>query len=74
MCVCIYIYIHTYIHRYIYIELEHGFRRIGARIPYTLPQGRKDTNVPTFRLLLYMGGCQNYGPFLGPYYNTAPII
>ena len=23
---------------------------------------------------LYMGGCQNYGPFLGPYYNTAPNI
>ena len=21
-----------------------------------------------------MGGCQNYGPFVGPYYNTAPII
>ena len=21
-----------------------------------------------------MGGCQNYGPFLGAYYNTAPII
>ena len=21
-----------------------------------------------------MGGCQNYGPFLGPYYNTAPSI
>ena len=21
-----------------------------------------------------MGGCQNYGPFLGPYYDTAPII
>ena len=20
-----------------------------------------------------MGGCQNYGPFLDPYYNTAPI-
>ena len=19
-----------------------------------------------------MGGCQNYGPFLGPYYNTYP--
>ena len=19
-----------------------------------------------------MGGCQNYGPFLGPHYNTAP--
>ena len=26
--------------------------------------------------LYYMGGCQNYGPFLGlgPYYNTAPKI
>ena len=22
----------------------------------------------------YMGGCQNYGPFLGPYYSTAPNI
>ena len=21
-----------------------------------------------------MGGCQNYGPLLGPYYNTAPNI
>ena len=20
----------------------------------------------------YMGGCQDYGPFLGPYYNAAP--
>ena len=23
---------------------------------------------------LYMGGGRNYGPFLGPYYNTAPNI
>ena len=22
--------------------------------------------------LSYMGGCQYYGPFLGPYYTTAP--
>ena len=22
----------------------------------------------------YMGGCQNDGPFLGPYYTTAPNI
>ena len=22
----------------------------------------------------HMGGRQNYGPFLGPYYTTAPII
>ena len=25
-------------------------------------------------IYIYMGGCQNYGPFLGPYYNTAPNI
>ena len=25
-------------------------------------------------MLSYMGGCQIYGPFLGPYYNTAPIV
>ena len=25
-------------------------------------------------LAVYMGGCQNYGPFLGPYYNMAPNI
>ena len=23
---------------------------------------------------VYMGGCQNHGPFLDPYYNTAPNI
>ena len=22
----------------------------------------------------HVGGCQNYGLFLGPYYNTAPDI
>ena len=22
----------------------------------------------------YMGACQNYGPSLGPYYNTAPKV
>ena len=28
-----------------------------------------------FRLRqLHMGGCQKYGPFLDPYYNTAPNI
>ena len=23
-------------------------------------------------IYIYMAGCQNDGPFLGPYYNTAP--
>ena len=22
----------------------------------------------------YMGDCQNYGPFLGPYFNTGPNV
>ena len=24
--------------------------------------------------MAHMRGCQNYGPFLGPYYSTAPNI
>ena len=30
----------------------------------------------TYRALgpRHVGGCQNYGPFLDPYYNTAPNI
>ena len=35
------------------IKLEHGFRRISARIPNTLPEGHEDNDVPTFWLLLY---------------------
>ena len=31
-------------------------------------------NAETADLFLHMGGCQNYGPCLGPYYNTAPIF
>ena len=27
--------------------------------------------VPTYP---YMGDCQNYGPFLGPYYYTGPNL
>ena len=27
-----------------------------------------------YGLRVYVGGCQNYGPFWGPYYNTAPNI
>ena len=42
MYINIYIYVYImYIYIYIYRvtprKLEHGFRRIGARIPYTLP-------------------------------------
>ena len=31
--------------------------------------------VESYRLTeKYMGGCQNYGPLLDPYYTTAPNI
>ena len=33
--------------------LEHGFRMISAGIPYTLREGQKENEVPTFWLLLY---------------------
>ena len=29
-------------------------------------------NVETFETVSDMGDCQNYGPFLGPYYSTGP--
>ena len=42
-------------------------------------QGRESENAGTDagvagHMHVHVGGCQNYGPFLGPYYNTAPNI
>ena len=34
-------------------KLEHGFRMISAGIPYTLPLGQEENDVPSFWLLLY---------------------
>ena len=53
----------------------------GARFcgQHKLP--KRDDEQQTLRLnqslhymMDYMGGCQSYGPVLGPYYNTAPNI
>ena len=30
--------------------------------------------APVREMFVHMGGCQSYGPFLGSYYHTAPII
>ena len=39
---------------------QRSFEEFGLRIPCNC--------------LHYLGGCQNYGTFLGPYYSTAPNI
>ena len=41
-------------------KLEDGFWRINAGIPYTLPYGHEDIDVPTFWLLLYSLGPRVY--------------
>ena len=58
-----------------------GMRRgVHARIGTLKSEGSKggvqEGGVQEIRLDIveYMGGCQNYGPFLDPYYNTAPNI
>ena len=43
------------------------------RQPYWAPLQRDVWDIPIL-IVTYVGGCQNYGPLLGPYYNTAPII
>ena len=54
---------------------EHWKSALGADILHTFVPEPKDTlNHHTNLKSQHMGGCQNYGPFLGPYYNTAPII
>ena len=45
-------------------KLEHGFRMISAGIPYTLPLGQEENDVPSFWLLLYTG-CFNDSTYEG---------
>ena len=35
---------------------------------------QKDVWLASVKEWIHLGGCQNYGPFLGPYYSTAPNI
>ena len=44
-----------------------------GQYPYPKPLYKKRA-IQSFFLRLQMGGCQNDGPFLGPYYNMAPNI
>ena len=59
-------------------KLEHGFRRISARIPYILPLRHEDNDVPTFWLLLY-SNLNNDPHYSNPYslqidsYSEPPL-
>ena len=50
----------------------------SAPKPWSLAHELSSLNLPTAGArvapTMDMGGCQNYGPFLDPYYNTAPNI
>ena len=45
-------------------------------LPYEmmLPSGELHSRKNIAVLNLHLGGCQNYGPLLDPYYNSAPKI
>ena len=66
---------------------ELGEYFIWIILPHSLPRASKfglcvgmkahgiaKCNLPGGKCEDHMGGCQNYGPFLDPYYNTAPNI
>ena len=56
----------------------------GSLVPYFMKVDPIDpnpqpciTHYSSFNFLFpltHMGGCQNHGPFLDPYYNAAPDI
>ena len=59
--------------------------RLRVKPPFVVGCGEQEPFITTSHAVLIRGawswvsgtdagGCQNYGPLLGPYYNTAPII
>ena len=46
----------------------------AIRMPFLGVHKKPGTGRTNSFFELLMGGCQNYGPFLGPYYSAAPII
>ena len=52
-------------------------RKLGDYIlAFYWDNGKENGNCRAYRGLyrMYMGGCQNNGPFLGPDHDTAPNI
>ena len=87
VCIYIYTYIHTYIYTYTCVRThlpglpthppsEQGRHKVndletsGQLVHLPQRQRWRDFGFNS----IHMGGCQNYGPFLGPNYNTAPNI
>ena len=66
--------IHVYILPSIHPSIQHA--GIDISIPKCMHRFSRSVIDSFVRSLsfLHLGGCQNYGPFLGPYYKTAPII
>ena len=48
--------------------------RRAARLSRKVLLGVPRSLLPFSLGYMHAGGCQNYGPFLGPHYNTAPMI
>ena len=61
VCMCIYVCV------YMYVRLAPRTVRKTKTFVHSLL-------MKAAREILHMGGCQNYGPFLDPYNNTAPNI
>ena len=78
----LYIYIYKYMCLYSVLELAlPQLLGVGSMAPaglnctsYELPPLEQANSDGQTHLWLYMGGCQNEGPFLGPEYDTAPSI
>ena len=63
---------HIYIHIYLYMYLCTVFVDMLTTREESASMRNNDDQGGFPRV--QVGGCQNYGPFLGPYYSTAPII
>ena len=57
-----------------YPGCEHSFQRQKLQVESPADSAQISEIRIGSGLVSYMGGCQNSGPFLGPYYNTAPNI
>ena len=58
-------------------QCRYYFKDMGAQCRYDLQTwSPSETKLCLYDLCICidMGGCQNYDPFLVPYYNTAPNI